>query len=202
MGIDEQLIELSSLSPVGHFLALRVGFAFPIFEQNTLPRKWVDLYAARGLVLHDPVMHWMFEHTGATRWSAIKGEDARGVLNQAKLYNLNFGVAICCVDESERSQRSFGSFVRSDREFDDREIAELQARLLRLHQQMVPPINLTRAELEALGMVKNGLLMKEIADLLGVSEGAVKQRLKNAKIKLNAKTSTHAATLATTFGLI
>ncbi len=74
--------------------------------------------------------------------------------------------------------------------------------LLTLHQQMVPPTNLTRAELEALGMVKNGLLMKEIADLLGVSEGAVKQRLKNAKTKLKAKTSTHAATMATTFGLI
>ncbi len=63
MGIDEQLSELSRVCrPVGISLRLRVGFAFPIFEQNTLPRKWVDLYAARGLVLHDPVMHWMFEH--------------------------------------------------------------------------------------------------------------------------------------------
>ena len=51
-------------------------------------------------------------------------------------------------------------------------------------------------------MVKDGLLMKEIADLLGVSEGAVKQRLKNAKLKLGAKTGTHAATMATSFGLI
>ncbi|KMW60742.1 hypothetical protein AIOL_000907 [Candidatus Rhodobacter oscarellae] len=51
-------------------------------------------------------------------------------------------------------------------------------------------------------MVKDGLLMKEVANLLGVTEGAVKQRLKSAKSKLGAKTGTHAATRATTFGLI
>lgn len=52
---------------------------------------------------------------------------------------------------------------------------------------MAPPTNLTKAELEALRMVKDGLLVKEIANILGVSEGAVKQRLRNAKSKLGAK---------------
>jgi LuxR family transcriptional regulator len=61
---------------------------------------------------------------------------------------------------------------------------------------------LTRAELEALRMVKDGLLVKEIAGILGVTEGAVKQRLKNAKLKLGAKTSTQAATMASDFGLV
>ena len=35
-----------------------------------------------------------------------------------------------------------------------------------------------------------------------VSEGAIKQRLKNAKLKLNAKTGPQAAALASQFGLI
>lgn len=193
---------LGQLSPAGHYLALRVGFAFPMFEQYTLPPEWVAIYRTQGLLMNDPVMRWMFENEGACRWSALAHDDSRGILDQAKAFGLNFGVAICCADETPGGQRSFGSFSRADREFHDCEVAVLQQHLVELHRTLVPPSNLTGAELEALRMVKNGLLMKEIASNLGVTEGAVKQRLKSAKSKLNAKTSTHAATKATSFGLI
>ena len=62
--------------------------------------------------------------------------------------------------------------------------------------------HLTAVELKTLGLVKNGLLMKEIASLLGVSESAIKQRLKNARLKLNAKTGPQAAARATMLGMI
>lgn len=202
MGLDVNTDRVSQLAPAGHFLALRIGFAFPIFEQNALPKAWIERYSERGLVLADPVMHWMYQNTGATRWSEIEIEDPRGVLAQAALFGMEYGVAVCVTDQSPTGQRSFGSFARSDREFFDSEIMELAGELQAMHASLVPPTNLTKAELEALGMVKDGLLMKEIADMLGVSEGAVKQRLKNAKSKLKAKTGTHAATMATSFGLI
>ncbi len=191
-----------TLAPAGHYVALRVGFAFPMFEDNRFPKQWVERYQARGLLMNDPVMHWMFQNTGVCRWSRIDIDDPRGVMTQAKRFGLEFGVAICCADTTASGQRSFGSFGRGDREFESSEIETLHAMLQLAHDRMVPPKNLTVAELEALGLVKNGHLMKEIANMLGVSEGAVKQRLKNAKSKLNAKTSTQAATLATTFGLI
>jgi len=202
MNLDERTEKLSVLCPDGFFLAIRMGFFYPIFEKKTLPQKWIDQYTSRGYMVSDPVMHWAYRNLGAIRWSEITLEDTRGVLKQAKLFDLNFGVAICCADPQDTSQRSFGSFTRSDREFSDVEITELSELVEDLHVELVPPKNLTKAELEALRMVKNGLLMKEIANLLGVSEGAVKQRLKSAKTKLNAKTGTHAATKATTFGLI
>ena len=202
MTIDDGTDKLSTLSPTGYFLAVRMGFVFPVYEKKTLPAKWIDQYTSRGFVLSDPVMHWMYQNIGAKRWSEISFDDPRGVLAQAGRHGLNYGVAICCADTGDGGQRSFGSFTRADREFSDQEIGELSGVLKDLHRKMVPPRNLTKAELEALRMVKNGLLMKEIANLLGVSEGAVKQRLKNAKNKLKARTSTHAATMATTFGLI
>jgi len=202
MGIDVNTDIFSSRSPAGHFIALRIGFAFPIFEQNALPKDWIELYSARGFVLADPVMNWLYRNTGTVRWSEIPLDDPQGVLTEARQFGMNYGVAICCADKGASGQRSFGSFARSDREFLDAEVIELKQHLREHHEALVPPSNLTKAELEALGMVKNGLLMKEIADLLGVSEGAVKQRLKNAKFKLKAKTSTHAATMATSFGLI
>ncbi len=202
MSVEFELSRLEQIAPDGYFLAIRMGFVFPVFEKKTFPQKWINRYTSRGLVLSDPVMHWLYQNVGATRWSEINLEDPRGVLQQARLCGLNHGVAVCCADTDEGGQRSFGSFAHSEREFTQGEIDALTEGLENLHAETLPPKNLTKAELEALRMVKNGLLMKEIANLLGVSEGAVKQRLKNAKAKLKAKTSTHAATMATSFGLI
>ena len=62
--------------------------------------------------------------------------------------------------------------------------------------------SLTPRELEVFSGLIGGERSKEIAFDLGVTEGAVKQRLKNAKVKLGAHTSTQAATMARQFKLI
>jgi len=190
------------LAPAGHYVALRIGFAFPLVEQNLLPRSWVEHYTRQNFMLVDPVMRWLYGHAGAARWSAITLPDPKHVLAQAALHGLNYGVAICFDDPGPKGQRSFGSFCRSDREFLDSEITVLAKKLEWLHRAAAPPTNLTRSELEALRLVKDGMLVKEIASLLGVSEGAVKQRLKNAKLKLGAKTGSQAVSAAAGYGLI
>ena len=106
------------------------------------------------------------------------------------------------VDTGDASQRTFGFFCRSDREFDEEELAILHRGLVDAHRSHARPKTLTAVELETLGLVKNGLLMKEIASLLGVSESAIKQRLKNVRLKLNAKTGPQAAAKATMLGMI
>ena len=196
------LSALSELAPAGFYVALRIGFHYPMEEKNKFPAEWIAHYTSRGLMLADPVMHWVYQNSGVKRWSDLNGNDPRNVMGQAADFGMHFGSVCCVIDTSESAQRSFGSFARADREFTNGEVDSLLGIVESMHALMVPPSNLTKAELEALRMVKNGLLMKEIANLLGVSEGAVKQRLKNAKAKLNAKTSTHAATMATSFGLI
>lgn len=194
--------EFSLLAPAGYYIALRVGFAFPVAEHNALPEAWVALYTQRGYMLYDPVVRWSYENSGAARWSEIPLPDPRNVLAQAALHGLRYGVAIACAPSGREGQRSFGSFARSDREYEDEEIEILQSKLLRLHEATAPPNNLTRAELEALSMVRDGLLLKEIANRLGVTEGAIKQRLKSAKLKLDAKTSSQAVSVAVGYGLI
>ncbi len=194
--------EFQRLAPAGYYIALRIGFAFPMEEMNALPPAWVEHYTRGGLMLHDPVMRWLYAHSGAARWSEIGLDDPHRVLATAAEHGLRYGVAVSFQESGRHAQRSFGTFARTDREFDAAEIAQLQAAVEALHRARKPPSNLTRAELEALRMVKNGLLMKQIAGQLGVSEGAVKQRLRGAKNKLGAKTSTQAATLATGYGLI
>lgn len=194
--------EFASLAPAGFYIALRIGFAFPLAEQNALPVHWVDTYTRKNYMLDDPVMRWLYGNSGARRWSDLGLDDPRGIMRDATRHGLEFGVAICFDDPGPKGQRSFGSFARADREFTDEEIRHLSARLEWLHIAMAPPTNLTRAELEALKMVKDGLLVKEIANRLGVSDGAVKQRLKNAKAKLGSKTRSQAVSAATGYGLI
>lgn len=194
--------ELRRLSPAGFHVALRVGFAFPLVEVNDLPPDWIEFYTIQRFMLFDPVIQWVYSRTGAIRWSELDRPDPRKVLMQAASFGLKYGVSVSYTSEEGEAHRSFGSFCRVDREFDDDEIAQLSAIVARLHDEMAPPSNLTMAELEALRMVRQGMRLKQIAFELGVSEGAVKQRLKNAKIKLGAQTGAQAASLASDFGLL
>ena len=194
--------DFSFLAPAGHYIALRIGFAFPMAETNALPAEWVDLYTRAGYMLYDPVMQWLYRNAGATRWSGIMLPDPLEILVQAAGHGLRFGAAVACASTGAEGQRSFGSFARGDREFTDAEIGLLSRKLHRLHEAMAPPTNLTAAELEALSMVRDGLLLKEIAGRLGVSENAIKQRLKNAKLKLGAKTISQAVSASVSYGLI
>ena len=195
-------LEFSALAPAGYYIALRVGFAFPLAEQNALPPAWVERYTNESYMVFDPVMQWVYRNFGTIRWSEITLPDPREILREAATHGLKYGVAISFEDPGPHGRRSFGSFSRPDREFTDDEIAALIRRLQLLHVATAPPTNLTKAELEALEMVKEGMLLKEIANRLGVSEGAVKQRLKNAKAKLGAKTASQAVSTAAGYGLI
>lgn len=192
---------LAELAPAGHYVAIRIGFAFPVFEENCLPTEWVELYTADGLMLRDPVVNWMYSNVGSTRWSALEHMDENSVLKMACQYGLVYGAVVCCMDETT-AERSYGSFARSDREFTDLEVRRLEQAIAREHKARRRPTNLTSAESEALRYVRDGLRFKEIAYQLGISESAVKARLTNAKRKLNAKTSVQAVSIATTFSMI
>ena len=194
--------EFKPLAPAGFYLAIRVGFAFPMVEINQLPPEWVREYAASGLIVHDPVMSWAYKNGGVARFSEMGESDTQGVLELAKNHGLNFGAVVSVTDQASAGQRTFGFFCRSDREYQTAELEQLHRALAAAHRAHARPRNLTPAELETLGLVKNGLLMKEIASVLGISESAIKQRLKNARIKLNAKTGPQAAAKATMLGII
>ena len=194
--------DVEKLAPAGYFIALRIGFAFPMEETNAFPEGWVEYYTKNRLMLFDPVIRWAYANTGIQRWSDLEKDDPRGILQRARSYGLSYGVTISVFDGNDDNARSFGSFTRTDREFNALEISGLQAYIQRRHREMAPPTNLTSAELIALRLVKEGQRLKQIAFDLDVSEGAVKQRLRNAKDKLGAKTSSQAAALAAQYGLI
>jgi LuxR family transcriptional regulator len=194
--------EIAQLAPAGYYIALRIGFAFPIEETDALSSDWIDHYTKQRFMLYDPTVRWAYANVGWIRWSEITLDDPKRVLAQARSFGMRYGLTVSVFDSGKDQQRSLASFTRSDREFSTLEAKLLQVYLTRRHTETAPPTNLTKAEIEALGMIKDGRRLKEIAFQLKVSEGAVKQRLKNAKLKLGAKTGTQAAALASQYGLI
>ncbi|MFO8126087.1 autoinducer binding domain-containing protein [Yoonia sp.] len=194
--------EIGQLAPSGYYVALRIGFAFPMEEVNAFPPEWIMHYTKQRFMLFDPVVKWAYANVGAIRWSELTDDDPKRIIAQAQTFGMRYGVTVSVFDSNADAQRSYATFARSDREYTDLEVKLLLAYLTRRHSETAPPTNLTKAELEALGMVKDGKRLKEIAFELSVSEGAVKQRLKNAKLKLGARTGTQAAALASQYGLI
>ena len=110
--------ELCAIAPAGFYLAIRIGFAFPMVELNHLPASWVREYTAGGLMVHDPAMSWAYKNSGTARWSDLVASDSLGVLDLAKDHGLEYGAVVSCTDRNDASQRSFGLFCRSDREYD------------------------------------------------------------------------------------
>ena len=195
-------LDVAALAPVGHYLALWVGFAFPVEEVNKLPVAWVEEYTRNGYMLFDPLLRWVYSEVGACRWSEVTQPDQRRVMSRAQAHGLEFGLVVSILDAGPGGQRSFGTFARADRELTDEEIGRLVAYVSARHEALRPPQNVTDAEIEALRLIKSGQRLKQIAYELGVTEGAVKQRLKNARIKLSAKTGAEAISKAASFGLI
>ena len=188
------------IATAGFYVALRLGFYSPEDELNTFPETFVDLYTARGLALQDPLMRWTLTNLGARRWSEIDIADPLGVMARYRQFELRFGAAICLPGRGTVPKKSFGIFARTDREFTDAEMQQLREMLVTLHVN--EPQALTESQVEVLRMLSTGMRYKQMAFALGISESAVKARLKGAALRMNAKTAAQAASVAASRGML
>jgi LuxR family transcriptional regulator, quorum-sensing system regulator SdiA len=191
------------LAPAGFYAALRLGFFSPEEELNTFPTDWIDHYTINGLALHDPLMRWIYSGSGARRWSELTGPDPIGVLSAYSAFGMRYGAVICVTADEERPRRTFGYFARADRELSQIEMQELEATLRAAHfHESESDQPLTRAQTDALRLLSRGMRLKEIAYALGISESAVKARLKSAMGRMDARTPVQAASIASQKGLL
>ncbi len=190
------------IAPAGCYIALWLGFYAPEEELNTFPAAWIEEYTVRGLALDDPLMRWAYGNEGVIRWSELAPLDPANVLRSYAAHGLTFGAVACIPGESEHPMRSIGFFARSDREFTDEEMQKLHDELLADHNSMKVEGNLTPAQIDALRLLASGMRQKEIAYELGISQSAVKARLKGSIRKMGAKTAAQAASIASRKGLL
>lgn len=130
--IAELIGLLHQESPAGFAIALHVRFSSPTFLFQSYPAAWSEEYTSKGLLMQDPTVAWGLTQTGAVRWSALADQDTAGVFEGARAHGLNYGVTMAL---TTGDLRSVASFVRSDREFTDAEIARIQPLLAELHAQ-------------------------------------------------------------------
>lgn len=128
--ISQSLGELKGLAPAGYALAFHLKFTTSKFLFQTYPKKWLDYYSKNGLVMVDPTVAWGFSNVGSVAWSSLAHNDSNGVFEEAAKHGINSGMT-CATEDG--GTRSMGSFSRSDREFNDGEIAQITAIFNRLH---------------------------------------------------------------------
>jgi LuxR family transcriptional regulator len=141
------LSELDTLSPAGFAIALHIKYTTPTLLFQTYPTKWVEYYTAHGLVLHDPAVRWGFANTGAIRWRDQIEDDPYGVIEQARRHGMTHGVTVAVF---RGKSRTVAAFSRSDRDFLDFEIGQLEQRLERLHDETLGVDALSESDMAAL----------------------------------------------------
>lgn len=197
--LDLGLARLRRLAPKGYALGLHIRFASAHIMIQTYDPEWVERYTQSGHMLSDPVVLWGFANTGAERWSALNQPDPNDIMGLAAEFGLNYGVAVAV---GELSSRSIGGFARSDREFTDAEIAQIHDTVRLLHKESTPPESLTKGQRSALRLLATGSRHAEAAALLGISESALKARLKSARERLFARTTAEAIQRAREYNLL
>ena len=193
------LSRLSKLAPSGYALALHIRFASANQMFQTYDPRWVERYTERGYMLCDPLVSWGFSREGAVRWSELGFPDPHNIFGQAAEFGLKYGVAVSC---GEVSSRSIGGVARGDREFTDAEVKRIEATVRSLHEASTPADRLTPAQRHALRTIAHGCRHAEAAALLGISESALKARLKSARERLFARTTAEAIQRAREYKLL
>lgn len=187
--LEPLLDELNAIAPLGYSVGLHIRFVSPLVLLSTYPEAWVKHYRDHAYYLRDPVVFWGVGVAGTTRWSEIGLPDPFGVMKLAASYGVKYGA---CSSYGPITSRSVVGIGRGDREFDDAELALLADLTARLHIAAKPPSELTKAQVEALRCVANGDRHAAAAASLGISESAFKARLKSARIRLEARTTSEA----------
>jgi LuxR family transcriptional regulator len=197
--LDLGLARLNKLAPKGYALALHIRFASANLMFQTYDPRWIERYTERGYMLYDPLVSWGFSCEGAIRWSALPMPDPHDILGEAAQFGLKYGVAVSC---GPIASRSIGGFARSDREFTDAEMTLIERTVRLIHEASTPAERLTPAQRHALRAIANGYRHAEAAALLGISESALKARLKSARDRLFARTTAEAIQRAREYNLL
>ncbi|MFV2002256.1 MAG: autoinducer binding domain-containing protein [Paracoccaceae bacterium] len=187
--LEQLFSELALMAPEGFSAGLHIRFTAPLVLRTTYTESWTRHYKENVFALRDPAVFWGLGTKGSTRWSEIRLPDPFNILGQAREYGLRFGIV---VSHGPITSRSIVGLARADREFSDPEIAQAMRITIALHDAAEPPTELTDAMVEALRLLSEGDRHTAAAAKLGISESALKARLKGARIRLGARTTAEA----------
>nr|WP_153215953.1 LuxR family transcriptional regulator [Tritonibacter litoralis] len=183
------------------------------------PEEYAGHYMVDELIGDDPFARFCATtEGGAMGWhdpraAAFATQRSKQVLSLAADFGLQYGMSVPLRDGSGQAVGGIGVALdlNSTREADDTLRAyghdiEMAALLFhaRFHDELSPKdvISLSSREIECLKWAAAGLLTKEIAFRLSLSDKTVEFHLRNATKRLNARNRTHAVARALVYGLL
>jgi LuxR family transcriptional regulator len=181
--------ELARIAPAGFVAVLRVSRGRPVHFENRMHPAWHETYERKSYFLRDPAIGWALGHDGVIEWEALAKADAFGVIADAREHGLAHGITVAT---GSAETRSFCSLTRQDRPFTATERQTALDVLERLHDGPPGAISLTEAQREALRLMAEGERHTRAAAIIGISESALKARLKSARHTLGARTTAEA----------
>lgn len=187
--VYSELKRLARMAPVGYAVAMHIRAGVALVQHDEFPRHWVDFYHENGFALRDPLIAAGYSVQYFARWSELALPDPDQVIPAAAGHGLRFGLVVAC---GPLASRSVARLARSDREYTDDEAGKAVQLLQELHDMTRPGERLTGPQAEALRLIGSGLRHTEAAARLGISESALKMRLKSARRRLLAQTTTEA----------
>lgn len=197
---DQERTLLSQMAPAGYYIALRMRFFAPETEISTLPPALMQKYCIRGLALEDPMLQWAFRNQGAICWTGLSDRDPAGVLAEYGRHGLTYGAVVSIMTHGRPPLRSFGIFARHDRIYSEAEMTRIELILGQMHRSETQI--LTQRQIDVLRLLAEGHRYKKIAHILGITESAVKVRLKSAALRLGARTAAQTLRMAVSAGLL
>ncbi len=173
--------QVESVAVSGFALLLNYTIHGPEFSQITYPKAWLDEYEIRRYYFTDPVFLFGVANDKNRRWSEIRLPDIRRIMKRARSHGLSFGAVF---SGSNRANKSMLSVARNDRELTDQEMGTIGALFDRLSRKVASSGTFTEAELSVVECAARGLSVSRTAELLEISDDAVKQRLMSARKRL------------------
>ncbi|MEJ6396003.1 LuxR family transcriptional regulator [Gymnodinialimonas sp. 2305UL16-5] len=185
---------------MGYTVFLDYTLGGPKFFCCTYPQSWQEDYDTNRFYHFDPVFLQAVAGSKPFRWSQSRIPDLRGVMEAARSHGLKFG---CTFSMTSAKGVSLVSIARDDREVKRDEADQLPTILkdvAKWYKEEAPHI--TARQTEVLSMIANGLREDEIAETLGISVQAVKNRLHQARKTTGSKTTAELVVKALAAGLI
>jgi DNA-binding CsgD family transcriptional regulator len=199
------------------FLVVRAAAAstrYPYYC-TTYPKAWTKAYIAENYFELDPVIDILRWSRLPVDWSALESVRTRQFFNNARSNNVGFnGVSIplrgprgerCLFSVSSDLPAADWSVLKTD------SMHELSIIAHFLHEKMLSTLDvatfrpwpaLSARERQCLEHQASGLIVKQIAAKLSISESSVRLYLRSARRKLGAKTSHQAIARASFFEMI
>lgn len=201
MQVEEIEDRIATLAPRGFMCAFHLRYSRPMRRVMTYPSDWIETYTRGNLIACDPVAVWGIRHTGVLRWSELERRvaDPLDVFPQSREHGLSFGASVAC---GPPQSRTVCGMARSDREYTDAELMQLQALIVQAHDLLEQRCVLRPILLSALEAICCGMTYDQAAKHLGISRTALRYRLTTAQQALGATDTQDAIRRAVDAGLI